>query len=423
MTDKGKIVLILGNGFDLAHGLPTKYSHFLDFCQRVERIWSYGTSNDKLAIADFKRKWIDDWETDESIKETILTDFGHRKIKINSEGIHEKTLDSPELTEIHDLLDDNTWYEYFTERYINNHMKGENWIDFESEIRFIIKVVDEYSLSLTDIWNDVINKAVASLNDQKLKIFNNKFLTDKYINRKGWSSKHLPTVKDFREKTFEDLERLTRALELYLVTFVEKIPISDSKKIPEISSLTPDYVINFNYTDTYERIYNKGKVYHIHGKADAARSAEDNNMVLGIDEYWTGDEQNERTNFTIFKKFSQRIQKHTGNESYKYLKEMQKVFEKRGKNWSGNVDMSKVHPDGVSYVYVFGHSLDVTDKDILSNFIGDDSTSVTVYCRDRGTEGELIANTIKLIHEEKLLDKSNHVPTKLNYVIQKINNC
>ena len=98
---------------------------------------------------------------------------------------------------------------------------------------------------------------------------------------------------------------------------------------------------------------------------------------------------------------------------------MQKAFETRGKNWSGNVDTSKIHPDGVSYVYVFGHSLDVTDKDILSRFIGDDSTSVTVYCRDKGTEGELIANTIKLIREEKLLDKSNHVPTKLDFVIQK----
>ena len=33
MADKRKIVLILGNGFDLAHGLPTQYSHFLEFCK------------------------------------------------------------------------------------------------------------------------------------------------------------------------------------------------------------------------------------------------------------------------------------------------------------------------------------------------------------------------------------------------------
>ncbi len=417
MTDKGKTILILGNGFDLAHGLPTKYSHFLDFCQRVERIWSYGTSNDKQTIAKFKMTWIDNWETDATIKDTIVNEFCNRKM--NYVGEYEVTSDNPELSEIHTLLDDNIWYEYFTELYRKNAMKGENWIDFESEIRFIIKMVDENSLSITDSWDDVIKEAIGSPEQPKLRIFKGKLKFDKYAQKKKWVSGHEATVRDFREKAFEDLEQLTRVLELYLAAFVEKIPISNSEKIPQLLNLTPDYVINFNYTDTYERIYKKGKVYHIHGKADMARSAEENNMVLGIDEYWTGDERDEKTDFTIFKKFSQRIQKHTGNESYKYLKEMQKAFETRGKNWSGNVDTSKIHPDGVSYVYVFGHSLDVTDKDILSRFIGDDSTSVIVYCRDKGTEGELIANTIKLIREEKLLDKSNHVPTKLDFVIQK----
>ena len=97
---------------------------------------------------------------------------------------------------------------------------------------------------------------------------------------------------------------------------------------------------------------------------------------------------------------------------------MKKIFKTSGETWTGGVNTSKVHSDGVSHVYVFGHSLDVTDRDILSSFIGDDSTAVTVYCRDRGTEGELIANTIKLIGEEQLLDKSNHIPSKLSYVIQ-----
>lgn len=29
--DKRKKILLIGNGFDLAHGLPTSYSYFLDF--------------------------------------------------------------------------------------------------------------------------------------------------------------------------------------------------------------------------------------------------------------------------------------------------------------------------------------------------------------------------------------------------------
>lgn len=32
-------ILVLGNGFDLAHGLPTGYINFLEFCERVMPIY------------------------------------------------------------------------------------------------------------------------------------------------------------------------------------------------------------------------------------------------------------------------------------------------------------------------------------------------------------------------------------------------
>lgn len=41
MEDKGKTILFLGSGFDLAHGLPTKYSHFWIYVKEL-RISSYG---------------------------------------------------------------------------------------------------------------------------------------------------------------------------------------------------------------------------------------------------------------------------------------------------------------------------------------------------------------------------------------------
>lgn len=31
-------ILVIGNGFDLAHGLPTKYTDFLFFCSAVKKI-------------------------------------------------------------------------------------------------------------------------------------------------------------------------------------------------------------------------------------------------------------------------------------------------------------------------------------------------------------------------------------------------
>ena len=35
-----KKILILGNGFDLAYDLPTKYKDFLEFCENATLIYS-----------------------------------------------------------------------------------------------------------------------------------------------------------------------------------------------------------------------------------------------------------------------------------------------------------------------------------------------------------------------------------------------
>ena len=419
MSEKGKTVLILGNGFDLAHGLPTRYSDFLEFCQRVNTIWTYNPeSNNGQTKKDYAEKWIKNWETDSTIKKDILDAFAGRKPKSNNEGLIEITSENVGLSEIHDCLHDNVWYDYFLKLRKMKAIQGENWIDFESEIRFIIKSIDENTLLLTDYWEDIIKKAKESPENLKLKTFEKKLKLAEYVKRKTESENHIPTIRDFREKAYADLERLTRAFELYLLTFVEKVPID--KRILELLDITPDYVITFNYTHTYEKIYNKGTVYHIHGETAESRSGEENNMVLGIDEYWKDDKTDEKTYFTIFKKFAQRIQKHTGNNGYSYFREIEKVFKENGGVWSGAfIDKYKVHADGVSRVYVFGHSLDITDKDILSGYIGSNATAVTIYCKDRGTEGELIANTIKLIGEKQLLEKSNYSPSKLEYIIQK----
>lgn len=413
MEKRGKTILILGNGFDLAHGLPTKYSDFLRFCKQIEEILGNNAICNRQENEAENRGQTCYLRESETI--TIDRVSGIRVSTQKDMKREQIILDDSELLEIQALLDDNVWYMYFIDLYELKYIKGENWIDFESEIRFIIKKVDENTLSLADIWEKVVEIVPDFSIDSRLKLFSEKLDFNKYKTRRRLPIEYLPRIKDFREKTFEDLERLTRVLELYLAVCVENMSVN--VRIPVIESLNPDYVINFNYTDTYERIYKKGKIYYIHGKANAKQIMEYNNMVLGIDEYWSEEERNERTNFTTFKKFAQRIQKHTGNESYRYLKEVQNIFKENKDKWMDNVDISRVQPNGISYVYIFGHSLDVTDKDILSNYIRDDATVVTVYCMDKGTEGELIANTIKLITEQRLLEKVNHVPEKLRFLI------
>ncbi|MCQ2744577.1 MAG: bacteriophage abortive infection AbiH family protein [bacterium] len=52
-------ILILGNGFDLAHGLKTRYVDFLNYCldnENIENVWLKHFINKQQKLGD---KWID----------------------------------------------------------------------------------------------------------------------------------------------------------------------------------------------------------------------------------------------------------------------------------------------------------------------------------------------------------------------------
>lgn len=434
---RGKTILILGNGFDLAHNLPTKYSNFLDFCKIVEKFFKddidiFGVLVDNMQIFSNTQNL----NNTQSLKENKINEFKEKFIKKlkekgfkNTEIIYkdfccamDKSYQGKEanyyLSDIYQNISNNVWYDYLDFLYTNSIMKGENWIDFETEICHVIKEIDQMKLSLVDEWR-VLSRSFDNSTSDKITRFGIMF--DKKFEDNNIFIKHRYqfTMRDFIKEIYHDLEKLIRALELYLSEFVEKNEIEIKKKIPEIESISPDYIINFNYTHTYETSYEKNseetKVYHIHGKVDSRRNMDDSDIVLGIDEYWTDEEKDKHTNFTIFKKFAQRIQKKTGNNIYRYLKEIKAV----GTYINGTTNMTDEEKNKfVSEVYIFGHSLDITDKDILSGFIGNDVTSVKIYCRDKETEGELIANTIKLIGEDKLIEKSNRTIANLEFVIQ-----
>lgn len=350
MSEKGKKVLILGNGFDLAHGLPTKYIHFLKFCIRVDLLWRYDINNSNRALSkkNFQEKWIDKWDMEGSIKDYIVNAYGNRSF----DGLPSQQnvkIEDDVLIELYALIHDNIWFHYFNSIYNKNRIKGENWIDFETEIRYIIQKIDETTDDLGAGLAATFQKAIEE--DEKISWF-----IGYYVRRFGQKTLKEcdANIRELRQIVFEDLEKIIRALELYLGKFVDGIQVND--RVPELANMKPDYVISFNYTNTYERLYNnKAAVFHIHGICDMNRPAEENNMVLGIDEYWDKDERDSHTNFTIFKKFAQRIQKHTGIENYKYLKEINKIYEDNKSHWSGNVDVNTTHPNGVSYVYIFGH--------------------------------------------------------------------
>ena len=65
-------ILIIGNGFDLEHNLPTSYKDFLEFCRRVRRIYTY--KKDAI-LCTYVKDNLEDWEIDTYIKEKLANAF------------------------------------------------------------------------------------------------------------------------------------------------------------------------------------------------------------------------------------------------------------------------------------------------------------------------------------------------------------
>jgi len=418
-------ILIIGNGFDLAHELPTTYMDFLFFCCIVRQLIKGNKIEGKIPkdIKDY-REWLKDKEEvvldievdkDSCIQDFLLTtgtipSERNENVYINllnnfiERDFLGKDKNQELMKEVLYLVHDNFWISYFLQ--CNMH-DAKNWIDFESEISNIIKSVDKV------------------MHDPKY----NYSIYDKITE---WPKNYLePYFKDNKEMTFkelrdclvEDLNKLIRAFEIYLAEYVEKIEIralspsingivyfnrKDDAGNVRITSRVYNKVLSFNYTNTYEKVYLRDCtcdlsdiIDYIHGKADINNTIENNNMVLGMDEYLKKKKRNKQLEFIAFKKFYQRIHKETG---CKY-KEWTDEIKKENDEYEEKFKESKENPPRHN-LYIFGHSLDVTDKEILKELILTKYMHTTIFYRNLEQKGQQIANLVKVIGQGELIRRT-----------------
>ena len=108
-------ILVIGNGFDLAHKLPTRYNDFLGF---VERFLNIINTPQILRQGELK-----------NTEKTVYKYIDH--LIFNEQQL---------CKELEQLVKDNIWIEYFLQ---NPMYQKENWIDFENEISKVIQSLDQ----------------------------------------------------------------------------------------------------------------------------------------------------------------------------------------------------------------------------------------------------------------------------------------
>lgn len=333
-------LLIVGNGFDLEHSLKTHYTDFFD------------TINNRVS----------------SQNEIILNKNKY-------------------------LIEDNNLLLYLLEEYKQNTLQGNNWIDIETKLKNIIIFVEEINTHhfLTQEYRpniDYIKNEYFKLNELNDKA--NTLFPDKLKNHFSpiqidplrnifYSNEHYIEIINNLEN---DLYTLTNMLRDYLL----EQDISNIEKTKDISDI--DYkithVLSFNYTDTFRKIYSAlpdNKIDFIHG------SLNKNNLVLGINETLTEDTENKIVDTVYFKKYFQRIYKKT---DYQYV------------SWLDLRD-SKNYAD-FDTVYIHGHSLDESDKEILEKIINSVlkkyTSTVKIFYYDEKHYKQEITNLIKVLGKD-----------------------
>lgn len=329
------------------------------------------------------------------------------------------------LSKVFKKIKNNFWFQYFCWCYCNNLLNGENWIDFESEMSSVIKWFDFNINNLVTPFDQCLDILIKDTTEDYLHIEKKEKLTDLLEQWKNIQNEILldvgkpvseivRTMKDVRNLIFRDLENIISALDIYLFEFVGKMEVDKKKLFDE--KINPDFVLTFNYTNIYEKNYNsKVPVQHIHGII--TNNEQQGNLVLGIEEYLDKGNQSNKVNYAIFKKFVQRIRNETGNDYMKILKKIRCIYDENKNVFSGQKDPSHDYSDGISFAHIFGHSLDITDKDILEEFLKSEATAVTIYCRDKVSEGIAIENILRLIDEETLIKKYLSTPSKIKFEI------
>lgn len=385
-------LLIIGNGFDLTHGLATRYTDFLEYCRDYDEDNPISISNE-----------------------------------LNEEFIS--------------LVKDNVWLTYF----LNSTSDLDNtktWVDFEKEIAEVIRNIDQANPTIehTQFFNapsEITLELSPDRNSEIAEKFISPFCTyDKETGKFVITKNSITDLASLINFLHDQLRHFTRAFEIYCHK-INETPIAESiitserkeqlekakneadwynqqarnasgyigrkddvakfeksrddfskiyaslsseiRTIDYLSMSKFDCILSFNYTNTYERLYGNDKTQYcyIHGKAQINKNK--TNMIFGIDDDLPRGEESNNFKWIKFKKYYQRIIFKTGSEY---------------KDWLNS--QAKQTPQQ-NYVHIVGHSLDKTDYDVLYEIFSNQNFKIVVYYYCSEDFEDKVQKVIKLL--------------------------
>ena len=392
-----KNLLVVGNGFDLAHGLPTKYGDFLDYMTlyitKHEKNWEH------WGINPWGEK-INYWKYYNYVLRDVSANL---KKNSNVNELFDKTAE-----QFKDMLQkytlekfyENTFVRYclYVYSYKQTFDIEFNWIDIEKELLNF----------LTEIHSK--NPDANSLSSLYLQLSRREF--DKLTTIQFY----IPTVisilrsnnippEFFRKAVFDhlfkELEEFNLLLKVYLklvknsfndIQKVFKIKHNDDQygfAVEPYEGIKIDNILSFNYTDTAKIYDPEAEIYFINGTLQSER------IILGVE-----NPNLEETN------------KYCNEDAHLFFKNVQRVL------YDFSYDYKYLLNQNVEKnVYIMGHSLAISDKyilkDLMTNYgkITTNRSSVSrviIYYYNDKDKRDKIANLYQLLGDELFSQLTNN---------------
>ena len=414
-------ILIVGNGFDLSHYLPTKYDHFMLAMKAIE---DWKESQGEMGFDDLFSSLYE--------KETYF--FGYTKAMYKTD---ETKISVDKIKELKGQLKENVWYQYFSDHVrevktwidfeqkieevlvaiacftadidkANTHAEVRNYLNFNSKEQWKIKEKNFNILSFFGLWADEEYVSMATIGASvKSKRTN---LNTIFCHRNDIKNGFNPEF--FLELAHSQLEKFIEVFNLYLELIVDKLIPICNVKIEAKEWILPDKIYSFNYTNTYQKFYaQSADTDFLHG-----RFGKDQNIVLGVSELQ--DESLKKLKAYGFTKYHQKLFKDTDYlflDSYKnQIRENLLELEKHRENSYESVQISQAYFNKITQMgkldlnfFIWGHSLDVSDRDYIVDLFSlndgmDRNVRVMVYYFDKNAKFSLLNNLLTILEKDKV---------------------
>lgn len=351
-------VVIIGNGFDLAHGLPTRYSDFINwYWKGWNKRLKYGkTRIEEDEFYSFRLNnivqlagWYLVWNWQFNIHPSLKTDsIDYVNIAKNDSSFCTYKEKSSFFSDICKSSKDKQWVDIETEYY--NHVLSPIKIgtikDLNDQFEIVKRKLISYLSEIQDkfIKDQYINSQLKAILFSSIK--GNDIAISAYDKWKEFVDQRRVKDDTYWEQLFNDFKLNEES------KTAAKSEIDRFRRILSISTILPDFytfpdrtlILNFNYTnlaDLYIPKNDRFIINHIHGQL-----SDPNSIIFGY-----GDE--------IDKHYSELTDKND-NEYLRHIKSYNYLMSSNYRNLLSFIESEPYQ------IFIMGHSCGISDRTMLN---------------------------------------------------------